>query len=115
MSFITELFVQLKEELRVFSRNLCKDSHVRRTDIRKITGKREKLSKLTVEFEELRKKFNKETHDPEIVAKAKAYVCSISKLIEEIDSILKDRLANIRLENTSAKNSVKVLSYMIQC
>ena len=53
MSFNIELFEQLLEELRVFSRNLAKDLRERRTDIQKVTKKREKLDKLTESFETL--------------------------------------------------------------
>ena len=88
MSFNIELFKQLLEELRVFSRNLVKDSHERRTDIQKVTKKREKLDKLTESFETLKTNFNKETHNPETISKVKIYVGNIVKLIDEIDKIL---------------------------
>lgn len=88
-----EDFKYLYEELKVFHRNLQKDSSARKSDIKVISRKLRKLNLLKLELENLRDKFNRrESSDTTLINQVKEYVVAIEKYLEVIGKILKDRL-----------------------
>lgn len=86
----------LLEELRVFHRNLGKDSKERRSDISIINRNLGKLERLGVDLRNYRKEINEGNYqlDAKVLTEVKANVDLINKYFSAIEKILKDRLAS---------------------
>lgn len=95
-------FKHLLEELGVFHRNLGKDSLSRKKDGEYIKRKISKLDKLKLDLNSYKAEFNQGSFEPKVVLEAKDLVSSISKYIDSIDKILRDRLELVILEEQSA-------------
>lgn len=97
-------FRYLLEEVRVFQRNLVKDSIKRRQNVAVTNRKFKKLDKIKNELTDLKLQFQglpQEQRDSSI-KDVKEYVTNINKYIELIDSSLKSRLELPRTEQTES-------------
>lgn len=91
MNHIKE-FKHLLEEVNVFKRNLIKDSHERRRNLKGTQLKFKKLDKIRDNYKILKDSFNKSNFDVKIKTEAKDFANSIDKCIEDIKTILEERL-----------------------
>lgn len=100
----TENFKNIFEELRVFLRNLNKDSAERKNCLRVINKKISRVDEIESELTGLRVEFNCEKNDPELIKKVKVYVESSEDLIKNIRSILENRLKETPVNNSTPDN-----------
>lgn len=88
-------FRYLYEEIRVFRRNLTKDSQVRRQSLEVAKQKLLDLDCIKEELDRLKLDFNKESHSQDVITQAKSYVKEIEVKIKESQEILTERLSQI--------------------
>ncbi len=110
-------FRYLLEELKVFYRNLNKDSQERRENVSVIRRKLEKINKLELEFKNLRDNFNTSRQEADTIKQVKLQVDGIVKYFETIKSILDDRLESseqiINIETMAGKFDLRTAASLL--
>lgn len=103
MSLANE-FRYIYEEVKVFLRNLGKDSIKRRNNLKNTHRKIKKLNKLKKDYSNLKDSFNSEQHELSIINNVKEYVNAINRYLEQIENILESRVGT-SLENLNISSS----------
>lgn len=99
-------FKYLLEEIRVFHRNITKDSSARRKDSKVISRKFKKLDKLKSDFSKLKDVFNKSKLDVKVKEEIQDYADAINKYLEAIQKILVDRKISSRAEQPETSSQI---------